>query len=95
MDDGILFHEWFILFTKQITEKPILLLIDGHLSLLNIETIKLARSCEITILKLPPHTTDLLQPLDRTAFRPLKIACDKEVHVFQRENQRKLTKADF
>lgn len=89
------FHEWFVLFTKSVKERPILLLFDGHLSHLDIKTIEEARSNNITILKFPPHTTDLLQPLDRAVFGPLKTAWDKEIHVYQREHQQKLSKADF
>lgn len=89
------FHEWFILFTQLVKERPILLLFDGHLSHLDIKTIEAARAVNITILKFPPHTTDLLQPLDRGVFGPLKSAWDREIHVYQREHQQKLTKADF
>lgn len=84
-----LFQQWFTLFTQQVEERPILLLFDGHLSHLDINTIELACSNDITILKFPPHTTDLLQPLDRAGFGPLKTAWNKEVHIFQRETQRK------
>ena len=49
-----------------------LMLNDGHLSHVNYITIKLARETRVTILKLPPHTTDLLQPLDVAVFKSLK-----------------------
>ncbi|KAG8171912.1 hypothetical protein JTE90_000694 [Oedothorax gibbosus] len=80
---------------KQVTERPILILFDGNLSHLDINTIELALSSEITILKYPPHTSDLLQPLYHVFFESLKPAWDKEVCILQSETQRKLTKADF
>lgn len=68
------FHEWFVHFTKTLKERPVLLLFDGHLSHLDIKTIEEAQSNNITILKFPPHTTDLLQPLDRAVFGRFKTA---------------------
>lgn len=76
------FHDWFKLFTKEVKERPILLLFDGHLSHLDLRTIELARGSDIHILKFPPHTTDLLQPLDRAMFGPLKSVWDTEVMKF-------------
>ena len=45
---------------------------DGHLSHLDYGTIKHARMNTVTISKLLPHTTDLLQPLDDLVFKSLK-----------------------
>lgn len=90
-----LFHQWLIHFLKQVPERPILLLLDGNLSHLDIETIELACSNDITVLKVPAHTTDLLQPLYHVVFESLKPIWDQEVNLLQNKTQKKLTKEDF
>ena len=86
---------------KQATEdkdgelEPRLLIYDGHLSHMWYGTIDLARQKSVTILKLPPHTTDRLKPLDVAVFKSLK---DHSGDVlFQRNNtsRLKLSKAEF
>ena len=52
--------------------EPRLLIYDGHLSHVWYGTLELARQQKVTIIKLPPHTTDLLQPLDVAVFKSLK-----------------------
>ncbi|CAG4951809.1 unnamed protein product [Parnassius apollo] len=42
------------------TKRPILLIFDGHATHVGINLIKKAREAEITILKIPPHTSHLL-----------------------------------
>ena len=44
--------------------EPRILLFDGHLSHLWFDTIKLAQEKNVTIIKLPAHTTNPLQLLD-------------------------------
>ena len=58
-------------------------------------TIETAIKENIIIIKLPSHTTDLLQPLDKSCFRPLKLEWDKTLIKWQMENQRKLSKSEF
>jgi hypothetical protein len=48
-----------------------LLLLDGHNSHCSIEFLNLAKSKNIEILCLPPHTTHALQPCDVGVFSPL------------------------
>ena len=74
-----IFYKWFKLFEEKTRTfdndgviEPRLLVFDGHLSHLWYGTLKLARNNNVTILKLPPHTTDLLQPLDVAVFKSLK-----------------------
>ena len=67
-----LFAEWFELFTKEVTDRPLLLLLDGHLTHVSILVLELAVKEDITIIKFPPHVTDKLQPLDVACFGPLK-----------------------
>lgn len=82
-------------FVKTVTERPLLLVFDGHMAHLLKETIELAVEHQITILKLPPHTTDLLQPLDKCCFSPLKLRWNEKLLTWQHENNRTLTKCDF
>ena len=58
-----IFYEWFVQFTSEVTERPLLLVVyDGHLSHVSIKLIEQAISEDITLVKLPPHVTDLATP---------------------------------
>lgn len=89
------FEEYFENFVEQVKDKgPILVILDGHLSHTSLKTAQLAMENDITILKLPPHCTDLLQPLDVSCFAPLKSYYEKELLRFTqstggRDNLRK------
>jgi hypothetical protein len=75
-----LFNEWFInIFLKEsrtlITDDyngPIILIFDGHSTHLSDELIELAQQHYVILLKLPSHTTHVMQPLDVNFFGPLK-----------------------
>ena len=68
-----IFEDFFKDFVKKTAGvRPILLVLDGHTSHTSLNTQDLAVRENITILKLPPHCTDLLQPLDVACFSPLK-----------------------
>ena len=75
--------------------EPCLLIYDGHLPHMWYGTIDLARQKSVTVIKLPPHTTDLLQPLDVAVFKSLKDHWGDV--LFQRNNTSplKLSKAEF
>lgn len=53
-------------------EKRILLIMDNHESHLSIEGLNFCKENGIVVLTLPPHTSNKLQPLDRTVFGPFK-----------------------
>ena len=74
----------FFLFSGTEEVEPRLVIYDGHLSHVCYETIQLARKQNITLLKLPAHTTDLLQPLDVSVCKSLKEHWGKI--LFQRVN---------
>ena len=67
-----IFHGWLIEFAKKATKCPLLLLLDGHLSHVFEEVIRTGLEEDITIIKFPPHATDVLQPLDVSCFGPIK-----------------------
>lgn len=67
-------------------ERPVLLLYDGHVSHVDDKVIELAVKHNITILKLPPHTSHLLQPLDLAVFKSFKNTWDKKLVKWQRQN---------
>lgn len=90
-----IFNEWFANFCKTITERPLLIIFDGHVTHLDPATIGLAVRENIALLKLPPHTTDLLQPMDRSCFGPMKYKWNERLIKWQRLNQRVLSKSEF
>lgn len=90
-----IFHDYFVKFCSTIKERPLLIIYDGHATHLDSTTIEKAIKENISIIKLPSHTTDLLQPLDKCCFKPLKQAWSKRLIEWQRQNQRKLYKSEF
>lgn len=89
------FQDWFRKFCDLVADRPLLVILDGHISHLDKGTIELAMQQNITLLKLPPHTTDVLQPLDKCCFGPLKLKWNNALIEWQRLNQRKLSKNEF
>lgn len=70
-------------------ERPVLLIYDGHTTHISTKLIRVAQQNQVTIMKLPPHTTHLLQPLDVAGFKILKTKWDSELCKWQRANPRK------
>lgn len=96
--DMELFRNWMTsLFIPNIpSARPVLLLIDGHSSHYEPETIRLAAKEGIIILCLPPHTTHVSQPLDISFFRPLKVYWSEGCHKYMQNNPgRTVTKYQF
>lgn len=91
-----IFYDWFQKFCSSITQRPLLLLYDGHSTHINLKLIQKAREEKVTLMKLPPHTTDRLQPLDVCCFRPLKVKWDKAIAEWTIQNQaRRISKPEF
>uniref|UniRef100_A0A2H1WZ62 SFRICE_041149 n=1 Tax=Spodoptera frugiperda TaxID=7108 RepID=A0A2H1WZ62_SPOFR len=85
----------FIPMVKHETE-PALLIYDGHSTHVQLAVIEMAKQNNITIIKLPPHTSHLLQPLDLSVFKPYKDAWDQEMVKWQRTHKgEKLPKDQF
>lgn len=77
-------------------KRPALILYDGHSTHVNASVVELAIKENITILKLPAHTTHLLQPLDLSVFKSVKTRWDEKLVKWQRQNVgRKLPKKIF
>ncbi|WAR19331.1 hypothetical protein MAR_001169 [Mya arenaria] len=86
MDDAIgerWFDEVFLKFCEP--KRPQLLILDGHSSH---ETLGiLMRAIEnVHILSLPPHTTHMLQPLDKSVFGPVNRKYNQVCSEFLQEN---------
>nr|CAH7767142.1 unnamed protein product [Callosobruchus chinensis] len=86
-----IFTRWFkhfIKFAKPTAADPVLLVLDGHFShTRNIELIDLAKENHVTIICLPPHSTNKMQPLDVAFMSPLKTFYAQEIENWLRENQ--------
>ncbi|XP_031329207.1 uncharacterized protein LOC116160201 [Photinus pyralis] len=67
-------------------ERPQLIVYDGHKTHVTTAIVNLANEQNITIIKLPPHTTHLLQPLDLSVFKSIKDAWDMKLVKWQRHN---------
>ena len=75
--------------------EPRLLIYDGHLSHLWTGTLEYARKHNITIVKLPPYTTDLLQPLDVAVFKSVKDHWGQELFKRLKKTRSRLSKSEF
>ena len=82
--DSDLFKAWFekVFLVHAVSQCPVLLLVDGHGSHVNLELIDLARNNQIILLCLPPHTTHALQPLDVSVFKSLKDHFYRSLRAF-------------
>ncbi|KAJ8878793.1 hypothetical protein PR048_019379, partial [Dryococelus australis] len=76
------FQEFLVKFARGQKQRPILLILDGHLIYLDMKTAQFARRKDITIIKLSAHTTDVLQPLYKACFQSLR-------HGIERKTERK------
>lgn len=67
-------------------ERPALIIYDGHSTHISLKIVAAAIENNITILKLPPHSSHLLQPLDLSVFRPFKLKWDEKLISWQRQH---------
>lgn len=73
MDEATFINWMRTLFIPSLpAERPILLILDGHSSHISYEVRVLAIENQIHLLKLPAHTTHVLQPLDVGVFNHKK-----------------------
>ena len=96
--DQELFYFWLKVhfIPNAISQRPLLLLLDGHSSHFEPGTIQHARDNNIIIFCLPPHTTHECQPLDCSLFGPLKKHWQESCHNFYQTNPGKvISKLNF
>ena len=65
---------------------PVVLTYDGNNSHIDVGLIQKARKGNVIILKLPPHNSHVLQPMDLSVFSPLKLMWDEDKIRWQRRN---------
>ena len=90
--DQVLFKGWLVehFITHAVQGRPLLLLLDGHSSHFEPETIKFAKDNNIIIFCLPPHTTHEAQPLDVSLFGPFKQHWRSICHEFYQSSPGKV-----
>ena len=86
MDQG-LFNIWLKehFLSNVVAQRPLLLLLDGHSSHFEPQSIQFAKDNDI-IFCLPPRTTHACQPLDVGLFGPLKRHWQQACHSFYQKN---------
>nr|XP_022314252.1 uncharacterized protein LOC111118860 [Crassostrea virginica] len=67
-------------------DRPQLLILDGHSSHETLGLLELAIQENIHIICLPPHTSHMLQPLDRSVFGPFNTAYNTACSEFLSES---------
>lgn len=85
--DTELFYGWLANhFARNVTIRPVVLLVDGHKSHINVEISKFCQENGIFLYCLPPHSSHITQPLDVGFFKPLKDAWKKECERYKLAN---------
>jgi hypothetical protein len=72
-----------------------LLILDGHESYNSLEFQELCKENNIYTLRIPPHSSHLLQPLDVGCFSPLKRAYSREIESLICDYINYVTKLEF
>ena len=67
--------------------KKVLLFLDGSRTHLTVANLKQAKELGVEIVVFPPHMTDVIQPLDRGVFKPVKTFFHKLQHASIRNNE--------
>ena len=88
--DSNLFYTWITeTFHPSVqVKRPILLLVDGHSTHINLETSEFCRENGIVLYCLLEHASHIMQPLDLCLFSSLKAQWKQAVHAWQVENPR-------
>ena len=94
-----IFYKWFVEWEKKTRSNSSdevpegrLMIYDGHLSHVGFPTLQCVPEWKVMILKLPPHTMDLLQSLDVSVFKALKQKWGQLLHAKTRSA---LTKSEY
>lgn len=75
------FQQLFLPHARPTAERPVLLLLDGHISHCSPQVIELARKNNVTLFALAPHTTHICQPLDVAVYKSFKSNLGKMVNL--------------
>lgn len=91
------FRKYFqdIFLPNILEQRPVLLLYDGHSTHIDVDIILQDIEHEVIILKLPPHSSHLLQPLDLCVFKGLKDDYDQLLVKWHRRLPKSLPNCDF
>lgn len=76
----------FVKYTLSSRENPTILIMDNHSSHISIEAINIAKTNGVTIVTLPPHCSNKLQPLDITCFAPFKKFYASAIDTWMKTN---------
>ncbi|KAK4306646.1 hypothetical protein Pmani_021539 [Petrolisthes manimaculis] len=83
--DSELFLQWFeqlfIVHSRPSPDRPVLILLDGHISHCSPHLIESAIRHNVTLFALAPHTTHICQPLDVAVYKSFKSHLDKLVNL--------------
>lgn len=81
-----LFTRWFAHFIKTVhptADDPVVLVFDGHFSYTrNIELIEIARQNHMSLVCLPPHCSDQMQPLDVAFMKSFKAYYSSSIETW-------------
>ncbi|KAF2883244.1 hypothetical protein ILUMI_22929 [Ignelater luminosus] len=72
--------------TKNLPKQEALLSYDEHKSHIRLSIIECAIENKISLVKLPSHLTDRLQPLDKGIFGPVKISWEKKLIAYGKKH---------
>ena len=64
-------------------ERPLLLLVDGHTTHIDLDVSQFCKDDQILLYCLPPHSSHITQPLDVGFFSPLKTNWKRAVHSYK------------
>ncbi|XP_064641955.1 uncharacterized protein LOC135496524 [Lineus longissimus] len=76
----------YIHHTNSSKDNPSLLIYDNHESHLSLQVIDKAKENGVTILTLPPHSSNKMQPLDVGIFKPFKTYCSQAMDSWMMQN---------
>ncbi|KAK3741118.1 hypothetical protein RRG08_042485 [Elysia crispata] len=85
----------FLKNTQHVSNKPRVLIFDGHLSHISLPLIEEALANNVSLLRLPSHLTHLLQPLDTSVFRPVKSKWQSLLVKYARTHAGPVSKKHF
>ena len=107
--EGPIFFNWFnnaflpyiakVREERQLPDQEVVLIFDGHASHITLQLCKLAMVNKVTLVRLPSHLTDKLQPLDKCVFGPVKTSWEKQLVEYGKsqmgQSHQRLAKKQF